>query len=144
MAGLFSPGTSVPRIIELLADQLTNCVLWEPAMKAMVNDGALVSRSAWLKGHFQVGEHQPCRVPNGHRTRSSLLVLRAAAFGLCDLLNDADTCISTHCRSPKCSVVVVVVVAVVVCFCCCCCCRSIYSYRFWQSGFDWATFSKKQ
>ncbi|CAK9056011.1 unnamed protein product [Durusdinium trenchii] len=33
------PGTSVPRIIELLADQLTNCVLWEPAMKAMVNDG---------------------------------------------------------------------------------------------------------
>ena len=29
----------MPEIIELLADQLTNCVLWEPAMRAMIKDG---------------------------------------------------------------------------------------------------------
>jgi len=32
-------GTPVPRIIGLLADQLTNCVLWDPAMGAMLKDG---------------------------------------------------------------------------------------------------------
>lgn len=33
------PGTPVPEIIDLLADQLTNCVLWDPAMGAMLKDG---------------------------------------------------------------------------------------------------------
>ena len=36
------PGTPVPEIIDLLADQLTNCVLWDPAMGAMLKDGTLV------------------------------------------------------------------------------------------------------
>mmetsp|Transcript_42111 Transcript_42111/g.78261 ORF Transcript_42111/g.78261 Transcript_42111/m.78261 type:complete len:721 (-) Transcript_42111:88-2250(-) len=34
-----SAGTPVPQIVDLLADQLTNCVLWMPAMQAMVQDG---------------------------------------------------------------------------------------------------------
>ena len=34
-----STGTPVAEIIELLADQLTNCVLWEPAMRNMIKDG---------------------------------------------------------------------------------------------------------
>ncbi|CAJ1396315.1 unnamed protein product [Effrenium voratum] len=33
------PGTPVPQIIEMMSDQLTSCVLWEPAMKAMIRDG---------------------------------------------------------------------------------------------------------
>jgi hypothetical protein len=37
------PGTPVPEIIDLLADQLTNCVLWDPAMGAMLKDGTLVA-----------------------------------------------------------------------------------------------------
>eukprot|EP00931_Biecheleriopsis_adriatica_P101788 TRINITY_DN76866_c0_g1_i1.p1 TRINITY_DN76866_c0_g1~~TRINITY_DN76866_c0_g1_i1.p1 ORF type:complete len:866 (-),score=282.80 TRINITY_DN76866_c0_g1_i1:78-2675(-) len=32
-------GSPVAEIVALLADQLTNCVLWEPAMKAMIKDG---------------------------------------------------------------------------------------------------------
>ncbi|CAE7620515.1 MCAT, partial [Symbiodinium necroappetens] len=32
-------GTPVPKIVELLADQLTNCVEWMPCMQAMIQDG---------------------------------------------------------------------------------------------------------
>lgn len=32
-------GTPVSQIVDMLGDQLTNCVMWEPAMKAMIKDG---------------------------------------------------------------------------------------------------------
>jgi len=32
-------GTPVSQIIDMLGDQLTNCVMWEPAMKEMIKDG---------------------------------------------------------------------------------------------------------
>lgn len=32
-------GTPPPQIIDLLGDQLTSCVLWEPSVKAMIKDG---------------------------------------------------------------------------------------------------------
>eukprot|EP00930_Biecheleria_cincta_P057038 TRINITY_DN4303_c1_g3_i1.p1 TRINITY_DN4303_c1_g3~~TRINITY_DN4303_c1_g3_i1.p1 ORF type:complete len:861 (+),score=228.71 TRINITY_DN4303_c1_g3_i1:44-2626(+) len=32
-------GTPVAQIVDMLGDQLTNCVMWEPAMKAMIKDG---------------------------------------------------------------------------------------------------------
>jgi len=34
-----APGTPVAEILSLMGDQLTNCVLWEPSMKAMLKDG---------------------------------------------------------------------------------------------------------
>ena len=34
-----TPATQLAEIIELLGEQLTNCVLWEPTIRAMIKDG---------------------------------------------------------------------------------------------------------
>ncbi|CAE7346245.1 MCAT [Symbiodinium natans] len=40
-------GTPVPKIVEMLADQLTNCVEWMPCMQAMIQDGISDFYESW-------------------------------------------------------------------------------------------------